>query len=88
MSNHQAEPDRIIGSVTKNARESVAVMLRTFKGHRFCDVRVMASKPDGEAVPTGKGVALRADALPELVELSRRAHAAAVAAGWCDGAEA
>ena len=35
-----AEPDRIIGSVTKNARESVTVALRTYKGHRFVDVRV------------------------------------------------
>ena len=83
----QAEPDRIIGSVTKNARESVAVMLRTFNGHRFCDVRVMAAKPDGGTTPTGKGVALRAEALPELVELLRRAYAAAVQAGWCEGDE-
>ena len=83
-----AEPDRIIGSVTKNSRESVAVMLRTFKGHRFADVRVMASKPDGGTTPTGKGVALNANALPELIDLLQRAHVAAVQAGWCasDGA--
>ncbi len=81
----RAEPDRIIGSVTKNRRETVAISLRTFKGHRFCDVRVMASKPDGGTAPTGKGVALKAGALPELIGLLQRAHAAAVEAGWCDG---
>jgi len=80
----QAEPDRIIGTVTKNSRESVAVMLRSFKGHRFCDVRVMAAKPDGGTIPTGKGVALKAGAIPELIGLLQRAHAAAVEAGWCD----
>lgn len=79
----QPEPDRIIGTVTKNSRESVAVMLRSFKGHRFCDVRVMAAKPDGSTTPTAKGVALKPGALLELICLLQRAHAAAVAAGWC-----
>ncbi len=83
----QAEPDRIIGTVTKNARESVAVMLRTFKGHRFVDVRVMVANGAGGSTPTGKGVALKADGMPQLIDLLRRAHAAAVEAGWCgDGA--
>ena len=77
------EADRIIGTVAKNGRESIAVALRHFKGHRFVDVRVMAPKPDGGMTPSGKGIALRADAVPELIELLRSAHAAAVAAGWC-----
>ena len=79
----QAEPDRIIGTVAKNTRESVAVMLRTFKGHRFVDVRVMVANGEGGSTPTGKGVALKAGALPELIELLGRAHKAAVVAGWC-----
>jgi hypothetical protein len=84
----QPEPDRIIGTVTKNTRESVAVAMRTFKGHRFIDVRIVAALADGNTVPTGKGVALRADVVPELVTLLRRAHAMALEAGWCvdDGA--
>jgi hypothetical protein len=81
----QGEPDRIIGSMTKNARESVAVMLRTYKGHRFIDVRTMARGPAGGSLPTGKGVALKPAAVPELLDLLQRAHAEAVAAGWCDG---
>ena len=68
----QPEPDRITGMVTKNSRENVAVMLRSFRGHRFCDVRVMVAKPDGGATPTGKGVALRAGAIPELIGLRQR----------------
>ena len=81
----QAEPDRLIGSLTKNARETVAVSLRTFKGHRFCDVRVMASQADGGTTPTAKGVTLKAASLPELIALLQRTHAAAVEAGWCNG---
>jgi len=81
----QGEPDRIIGTVTKNSRESIAVMLRTFKGHRFVDVRVMVANGDGGTTPTGKGVALKPDTLPELIGLLRQAHAAAAEAGWCSG---
>ena len=78
------DPDRIIGTMTKNSRESIAVMLRTFKGHRFCDVRVMVAGPDGGTTPTGKGVALKTSAIPELIALLRSAHEAALSAGWCD----
>jgi hypothetical protein len=79
------EPDRPIGTVRKNARESVVVALRTFKGFPFIDVRLHALNPDGSTVPTAKGVTLKAGALPELISLLRRAHAAAVEAGWCNG---
>ncbi len=82
--NAPAEPDRIIGTMAKNSREGIAVMLRTFKGHRFCDVRVMVAGPDGSATPTGKGVALKTSAIPELISLLKNAHKAAVVAGWCD----
>ena len=47
----------------------------------------MVAKPEGGTTPTGKGVALKPGAIPELIGLLQRAHAAAVEAGWCsDGA--
>jgi hypothetical protein len=79
------EPDRIIGAVRKNAREDIAVALRTYKGYRFVDLRLMASKPDGGTTPTVKGVTLKPASLPALIGLLQRAHEAAVEAGWCDG---
>ena len=81
--NNEPERDRIMDTMAKNSRETVAVMPRRFKGHCFCDVHVMAAKPDGGTTPTGKGVALKAGAIPELIGLLQRVHAAAVAAGWC-----
>ena len=78
------DPDRIIGTMRKNAREDIAVALRTYKGYRFVDLRLMASKPDGGTTPTAKGVTLKAGSLPEL-GLLQRAHVAALEAGWCDG---
>ena len=79
------EPDQVIGTIRKNAREDFAIALRTYKNHRFVDLRLMASKPDGDTTPTAKGVTLKAGSLPELIGLLQRAHAAAVEAGWCDG---
>ena len=82
------EPDRIIGTIRKNAQEDIAVSLRTYKGYRFVDVRVMARRPGGEPVPTAKGVAIKPDALPKIIELLRQAHSTAVEAGWCSANDA
>ena len=72
------EPDRLIGTIKKNAREDIAVALRTYKNHRFVDLRLMASAPDGGTAPTAKGVTLKAAAMPDLISLLQRAHKAAV----------
>ncbi len=77
--------DMTIGTLRKNARESIAVMLREFKGHRFVDVRIVVEGKDGQPQPTGKGVALKPDSLPELIDFLRQAHAKATEAGWCNG---
>ena len=77
------EPDRTIGTLRKNSQEDIAVSLRTYKGSRFVDLRVKARRGDGEPMPTVKGVTIRPDALPQIIELLRQAHAAAMAAGWC-----
>jgi Transcriptional Coactivator p15 (PC4) len=82
------EPDCIIGTTRKNAQEDIALSLRTYKGYRFIDVRVRARRSDGELVPTTKGVAIKPDALPKIIELLRQAHLAAVEAGWCSANDA
>lgn len=80
--------DRTIGTLPKNTRESITVMLRSFKGHQFCDVRIVVEGKNGAPQPTGKGVAIKPDTLPALIDLLRKVHAEAVQAGWCNGAEA
>ena len=77
--------DVTIGTLPKNSRESIAVMLRTFKGHQFCDVRIVVEGKDSATQPTGKGVAIKPDSLPALIDLLRQAHAKAIEAGWCKG---
>lgn len=80
------ELDRAIGSITKNDRESIVVALRTFKGHRFVDLRIHATRVDGEKVPTAKGLTLKPSALPELAQILGVAHEVARREGWCDDA--
>jgi hypothetical protein len=76
--------DWTIGTLPKNSREAIAIMLRTYKGHQFCDVRVMVvDGATGKTTPTGKGVAIKPDSLPALIELLKDAHMKAQAAGWC-----
>ena len=87
VTGHNA-PDRIIGTVRKNAQQDIVVQLRSYKGSRFVDLRVMARGPDGGSIPTPKGVAIKPDALPEIIELLRQAHSTAVEAGWCSANDA
>ena len=72
--------DVAIGTPPKNTRESITVMLRTFKGHQFCDVRILVDGKDGTPQPTGKGVAVKPDNLPALIDLLRQAFEKAVEA--------
>jgi hypothetical protein len=81
------EPDRIIGRVRKSAHEDIVVATRTFKNLRYVDLRVMAQGPDGTPLPTKKGVAIRPEAVPGIIELLRQAHSKAVEAGWCDASD-
>lgn len=60
-------PDRTIATIAKNSRERIAVMLRSFKGHRFADVRIQFADGD-EWKPTGKGVGVRPDLLDDLID--------------------
>ena len=84
----QAEPDRLIGAVRKNAQQDIVVQLRSYKGSRFVDLRVMARGPDGGSIPTPKGVTMKAEDLPKIIGLLRQAHSTAVEAGWCSANDA
>lgn len=63
------EPDRIIGTMTKNSRKKAAVMLRTYRGCRFVDIREISTWP----VLTWRrnGVTYDLDTLPATIEMLR-----------------
>lgn len=75
-------PDRLIAKFEKNAAEEVQVALTEYKGHNLCSLRVYCdARNSTERIPTKKGIAVRVDLLPDLVEAVRQAEAEARASG-------
>ncbi|MQM31072.1 MAG: hypothetical protein CRU78_11330 [Candidatus Accumulibacter phosphatis] len=64
--------DEIVCEIQKSSREVYWIMRRTFKGYKLVDVRVWFDDADtGERRP-GKGVSIKAEALPEIVKALAR----------------
>lgn len=70
-----ADPEPIaIATIRKNTREDIRVSLATYHGTQFIDVRTYCDREDETRGPTKKGVALRKEGVPELIEALQRAH--------------
>lgn len=78
----------VIGTLARNARETVRVSLEEFRGKKLVQVRtcVELTRACGVLTPTAKGVAIDAGRLPELRELLAEAEAKAREMGWIGGA--
>jgi transcriptional coactivator p15 (PC4) len=57
-----------IAIIPKNSFEDIRVMWSEYKGRRYLDIRIY-TEIEGKAnkVPTKKGVTLRPDLIPELI---------------------
>ena len=63
-----------IATIPKNKLDEIRVGTETFRGRPFVDVRVYtAFTGSGEPLPTKKGVAIRPDQLPDLIEALQKA---------------
>lgn len=60
--------DRVVYVFSKNSREQVRASLTTFKGLRLADLRVFSVDENDVEQPTRKGIAVRVDHLPKLLE--------------------
>lgn len=60
--------DRVVHVFEKNSRERVYATLSTFKGLRLADLRVFAVDEDDVEHPTKKGISVRVEQLPQLLE--------------------
>lgn len=70
-----AEPAPVeIASIRKNTREEIRVSLTSYHGTEFVDVRVYADTGLPNRVPTPKGVAVKPDNVPALIEALQRAY--------------
>jgi len=57
-------------------RDTLRVTMSDFKGTTYVDVRVWFTDRDGELRPGPKGVSLRPDAIPAVIEALRAAQSA------------
>jgi len=63
-----------IAKIGKNAEEEIIVQLTNFKGHDLVDLRVWVKSLIGETgKPTKKGLTVKPDLLPELIEALKEA---------------
>lgn len=69
-----------IATIGKNAQEEIRVQLTEFKGHDLLDVRVWtkpgSSEETAEGKPTKKGLTVKPDIIPELIEALTEAERA------------
>ena len=74
--------ERLIETISKNAREEIRVALTAYQGHDLCDIRVFAEPYAGdEWVATKKGISLSVAKLPELIAALQQAEVEARATG-------
>ena len=76
----------IIRVLPKNAKESVRVALDTFKGVDLIDIRVTANPDDpaDDPIMTKKGLSIRVEQLPALIEALKDAEVEARSRGLLD----
>ncbi len=78
----------IIADLRKNSLEQVRLQLTSFNGVDLIDARIFYKKHEtGEILPSQKGITLKVDRLPELIEGLQRAEEQARAMGLIGGAE-
>lgn len=58
----------VVYSWPKNSREEVRATLSTFKGRQLADLRVYRADENDVDRPTRKGLAVRVEDLPKLLE--------------------
>lgn len=77
----------VIAVLPKNRRESLRIALDQYQGSNLVDLRVVVelSETVGLATPTRKGVALRVEMLPDLIEALGKAEAKARELGLLGG---
>jgi hypothetical protein len=59
---------QLIGRVRKNAREEFRIAIRQFKNFRGVDLRVFALNGEGDFIETPRAIAMRLDAIPQIVD--------------------
>jgi len=73
---NSSEHHIMIGAIEKNARDTIVVQVRSYKGKDYVDVRNHYHDTEGELKPTQKGISLETSRFIELKELIDKIPAA------------
>jgi len=75
---------RTIGLVpSRTTREAIAVALKETDKARVIDVRLVVPNKKNKGRETVNGLQLNPASVPAIISFLQRAHAQAIAAGWC-----
>jgi hypothetical protein len=66
MEEKTEDQEKIIYQFEKNERETVKLRTSVFKGKEYVDLRLYIKGPDGDEIPTKKGVNLPIEKISEL----------------------
>ena len=65
---------KVIRDIEKNSSNKIRISLTEFKGNNFVDLRVYYEDEEGEYKPTKKGVALKPELIPQVIEALQEAE--------------
>jgi hypothetical protein len=62
------DQDKVVMEIQKSPTQRIRIVHRWYKGHQYVDVRLMVVDAAGEFVPTQKGIMLRPELLPQVIQ--------------------
>ncbi|WP_250528619.1 transcriptional coactivator p15/PC4 family protein [Caballeronia sp. ATUFL_F1_KS4A] len=60
--------EQVILDIQKSATQRIRISHRWFKGRQYVDVRLLVVNAAGEFVPTQKGLMVRPELLPQVIQ--------------------
>lgn len=64
---------QLIGTIEKNSEEEIRIGWNSYNGTEYLDLRIFYRAEGDEMKPTKRGVTVRPEQAPELLELIERA---------------
>ncbi|SAK50725.1 hypothetical protein AWB80_01506 [Caballeronia pedi] len=62
------DQDKVVMEIQKRATQRIRIVHRWYKGREYVDVRLVVVNAAGEFVPTQRGIMLRPELLPQVIQ--------------------
>jgi hypothetical protein len=60
--------EQVVLDIQKNATQRIRISQRWYKGREYVDIRLLVANAAGEFVPTQKGLMVRPELLPQIIQ--------------------